>query len=363
MRNTKKQTASVIDDKKPIATGKTPDTRRIADQSPDQSKPRKRTNRTPEVEPITEPVTRPKVNRTFTKPKAVSVPVAQPQPNPVLLRKAEAEAIHSYGVHRLPNYETDQRSDMKAEADYLGEIAATGNYVKEIAARFGSGYYRITERRVNGTMGKMQVLALPDVNDLLPEEDESEDGELDEMDYEDVLNDDSVSEREMRLAVELARLKERERMREEMAQQRAAQPRIEPRPAPSASSALKEQLELLTVLDKLRGGSQPPPQAASDPLEMFERMEKLRRMLQPEAPPESKIGEQLTDLAIKRLLDGLENGTGNQSEESFLPSWLRPVVPIAKALGQGAMAALADKFLGDLSGEEEVMELTPCRNP
>lgn len=275
--------------------------------------------------------------------------------SPPTIRR-EVAAPHAIDIYGLPNYDADQRTDPGAR-ELRGQLPGGSNLGIEILARWGSGHYWLIERDSQSRLGKQTHFYLPPPS--VPETEAIEDDEdLGEDDEDFIEGDDSLlmAQENFQLKLQLARLKERDRIRAEMPP---------PQAAPAAPS-LKEQLDLLLKLDELRGrgGTTPPP----PPKSLIEQLQELKQAeailapkrenppppppVQPEAPADPRV------TVLQMLLDDPDSAKGMASKlrglfsgETELPPepqttfWdfamsamdsLAPVLPV-----------LAQRFLGN----------------
>ena len=305
-----------------------------------------------------------------TVPNSATAPVASRAitmiESPPSIRR-ELIRPHVIDVYALPNYAADQRADTGAMRELRGQLPGVCDLGIEIMARWGSGHYWLIERNAQNQVGRQTHFYLP----ALPQpatEAAVTDEDLVE-DYEEFIEDDDlelIEQENFQLKLQLARLKERDRIRAEMP----------PQAAPAAPS-LKEQLDLLLKLDELRGrgGAQTPP--PPPPKSLIEQLQELKQAeailapkrenpppppIQPEAPADPRV------TVLQMLLDDPDSAKGMASKlrglfsgETELPPepqtsfWdfamsamdsLAPVLPV-----------LAQRFLGNVNGPAvEVVE-------
>jgi len=279
--------------------------------------------------------------------------------SPPTIRR-EVAAPHAIDIYGLPNYDADQRTDPGAR-ELRGQLPGGSNLGIEILARWGSGHYWLIERDSQSRLGKQTHFYLPPPS--VPETEAIEDDEdLGEDDEDFIEGDDSLlmAQENFQLKLQLARLKERDRIRAEMPQQAAP-----------AAPSLKDQLDLLLKLDELRGrgGTQSPP--PPPPKSLIEQLQELKQAeailapkrenppppppVQPEAPADPRV------TVLQMLLDDPDSAKGMASKlrglfsgETELPPepqttfWdfamsamenLAPVLPV-----------LAQRFLGNANG-------------
>ncbi|HMX29599.1 MAG TPA: hypothetical protein PKC13_28700, partial [Blastocatellia bacterium] len=185
--------------------------------------------------------------------------------------RREAARPHVIDVYCLPNYEVDQRTDTGAARELRGQLPGVCDLGIEILARWGSGHYWLIERNAQNQVGRQTHFYLPALPQVQPAAETDEDVIEDEEDFiEDDDGFDLMAQENFRLKLELARLKERDRLRAEMPP---------PQAAPAAPS-LKEQLDLLLRLDELRGRGKtetplPPPKSLIEQLQELKQAEAI----------------------------------------------------------------------------------------
>ena len=319
-------------------------------------------------------------SRAAAEPNAEAQTVPPPPASRAITMIESAPAIrrevarpHIIDVYALPNYEADQRTDTGAARDLCGQLPGVCDLGIEILARWGSGHYWLIERNAQSQVGRQTHFYLPALPPVQPETADEDLIEDDEDFIEDDDDLDVIEQENFRLKVELARLRERDRLRAEM----------QPQAAPAAPS-LKEQLDLLLKLDELRGrgGTQPPP--PPPPKSLIEQLQELKQaeaILAPKRenpPPPPPVREDPTDprvTVLQMLLDDPDSAKGMASKlrglfsgETELPPepqttfWdfattamesLAPLVPV-----------LANRFLGNAPGQTvEGVEVTQANQP
>lgn len=302
--------------------------------------------------------------------RPISIVKSQPR-----IRHEVAEP-HAIDIYALPNYATDRRTDSSARI-LLGQLPGGSDLGMEIYARYGIGHYWLIERDAQSRLGKQMHFYMPPPHDPEPVAD-------DELiaDDEDFIEEDESSnlivEENFRLRLELAKLKERDRVRAEM------QPPLAAPPAPS----FKDQLDLLLTLDELRGKGrteQPPPKSLLEQLQELKQAEALltpkpvKTEPIPQAAPSEPADPRVT--VLQMLLDDPDSAKGMASKlrglfsgETELPpepqttfwdfamSAMENLAPVLPALVQRFVGATASTDLAEVEpGQASHQEPPPTK--
>ncbi|MDX2042497.1 MAG: hypothetical protein SF097_14850 [Acidobacteriota bacterium] len=239
-----------------------------------------------------------------SQPRTITLVESQPT-----IRREIAEP-HAIDVYALPNYETNRRTDSEVRV-WCGQIAGGSNIGLEITARWGAGHYWLIERKASGQLGKQTLFFSPTLPQIESNEDDQtmleDDNDIVEVDE---LPEDLVSDN-IRLKIELARFKERDRIRAEMLPQQNA----------PAVPSLGEQINVLLKLDELRskGRTEPPPTPQKNLIEQLRELKQVEALLLPkgETPLPQPIREEPIDprvTVLQMLLDDPDSAKGMASK-------------------------------------------------
>lgn len=238
-----------------------------------------------------------------------------------------------YIVHLLPNFADDHRSDTRAVSEYCDEIAGGSDYLNEIRERFGSGFFRVSERSTEGKIIAQWVIHIADEVDLGELEEDGEPVELPTRERVIV----KQSGRELLNPVVIQSIAESAAQRAVAAVQQNQQP--------AQSNSFEEMLKTVERVESFRakivgnqpGPSQPQPVATEKPLE--ERLLETVVVKALETNPDGST--------LDKVLDVL--GGGKAKEPSLMESigeFLKPLVPV---VGEMAMKYMMQQQMNQAS--------------